>query len=122
MQSKQLSEKIIDVLSLQPSTTYRLGMKWLASFHSALRTGKLEDFTGHELADTSGFPNLSRVSSVGDITASQLSFADLVQNTQSETEPPVTYAEEESWGTGTQCESTDCVCVAAKEEGFGETG
>ncbi|KAE9265803.1 hypothetical protein PR003_g32344, partial [Phytophthora rubi] len=76
MQSKQLSEKIIDVMSLQPSTTYRLGMKWLDGFYTALRTGKLEEFTGQGLADTSGFQNLSQVSSVGDVTASQLSFAD----------------------------------------------
>ncbi|KAF4034923.1 MULE transposase domain-containing protein, partial [Phytophthora infestans] len=46
--SKQLSEKIIDVMSLQPSTTFRLAMKWLEGFHTALHTGQLEDFAGIE--------------------------------------------------------------------------
>ncbi|KAE8956592.1 hypothetical protein PR001_g31681, partial [Phytophthora rubi] len=93
MQSKQLSEKIIDVMSLQPSTTYRLGMKWLDGFYTALRTGKLEEFTGQGLADTSGFQNLSQVSSVGDVTASQLSFADPGPS-QPETNPLAKCAEE----------------------------
>ncbi|GMF61865.1 unnamed protein product [Phytophthora fragariaefolia] len=43
-------------------------------FYTALSTGKLEEFTGHDLADTAGFTNLSQVSSVSHITASQLSF------------------------------------------------
>jgi hypothetical protein len=94
MQSKQLSERIVDVLSLQPSTTYRLGMKWLSGFHTALRTGKLEEFTGQGLADTSGFQNLSQVSSVGDVTASQISFADPGPSSQPEAKSQEKCAEE----------------------------
>jgi len=49
MQSKQLSERIVDVLSLQPSTTYRLGMKWISGFHTALRTGNLKNLLAKDL-------------------------------------------------------------------------
>ncbi|KAF4134926.1 hypothetical protein GN958_ATG15881 [Phytophthora infestans] len=60
--SKQLFEKIIDVMSLQPSTTFRLAMKWLEGFHTAIHTGQLEDFAGIEPEATpSVFPNLSQV-------------------------------------------------------------
>ncbi|KAE9289619.1 hypothetical protein PF008_g25838 [Phytophthora fragariae] len=75
-QGKQITEKIVDVLSIQPSTTHKLAMQWLTGFYDALHTGKLEEFTGQNLCATSGFNALSQVSSVGSVTVSQLSFAD----------------------------------------------
>lgn len=56
-------------MSVQPSTTYRLAMKRIEGFHTALHTGKLEEVTGQDLADiTSGFPNLSQISVVASVT------------------------------------------------------
>ncbi|KAE9075899.1 hypothetical protein PF007_g24825 [Phytophthora fragariae] len=75
-QGKQITEKIVDVLSIQPSTTHKLAMQWLTGFYDALHTGKLEEFPGQNLCATSGFNALSQVSSVGSVTVSQLSFAD----------------------------------------------
>ncbi|KAH7472206.1 Zinc finger SWIM domain-containing protein 3 [Phytophthora ramorum] len=75
--SKQLTEKINDVISIQPSSTYRLAMTWLQDFHTALRTGKLEEFTGRDVVDNcSGFPSLSQISVPDSVTISQLSFTD----------------------------------------------
>jgi hypothetical protein len=73
-------------MSCRSSRPLRIGWggKWLSGFHTALRTGKLEEFTGQGLADTSGFQNLSQVSSVGDVTASQISFADPGPSSQPE--------------------------------------
>ncbi|KAE9028856.1 hypothetical protein PR001_g11647 [Phytophthora rubi] len=74
---KLLTEKIKDVMSLQPSTTYRLAMTWLEDFHVALHTGKLDEFTGHRGADArNSFHNLSQISVPDSVTLSQLSFAD----------------------------------------------
>ncbi|KAE9064437.1 hypothetical protein PF007_g29198 [Phytophthora fragariae] len=74
---KLLTEKITDVMSLQPSTTYRLAMTWLEDFHVALHTGKLDEFTGHRGADARNtFHNLSQISVPDSVTLSQLSFAD----------------------------------------------
>ncbi|GMF23907.1 unnamed protein product [Phytophthora lilii] len=76
----RLTEKITDVISIQPSTTYRLAMKWLKEFHTALHSGKLDEFTGlqpPEATDSaSGFPRLSQISVPDSLTISQLSFAE----------------------------------------------
>ncbi|KAH7488250.1 uncharacterized protein KRP23_2203 [Phytophthora ramorum] len=75
--SKQLTEKINDVIPIQPSSTYRLAMTWLQDFHAALRTGKLEEFTGRDVVDIcSGFPSLSQISVPDSVTILQLSFTD----------------------------------------------
>ncbi|KAF4137814.1 hypothetical protein GN958_ATG12767 [Phytophthora infestans] len=89
--SKQLSEKFIDVMSLQPSTTFRLAMKWLEGFHTALHTGQLEDFVGIEPEATpSVFPNLSQVSDTNSVTISQLSFGEPSGNKILDEDQPIT--------------------------------
>ncbi|KAL3658547.1 hypothetical protein V7S43_016431 [Phytophthora oleae] len=63
-------------------------MKWLRDFHSALHTGKLEEFTGQAAETSSGFPSLPQISFADSVTLSQLSFAKPTQETLTEDKPP----------------------------------
>ncbi|KUF91507.1 Pectinesterase [Phytophthora nicotianae] len=75
--SKQITDKINDVMSIQPSTTYRLAMPWVEGFHTARHAGKLEEFQGRGLIPSSaGFPSLSQISVSDSVTISLLSFAE----------------------------------------------
>ncbi|KAE9197410.1 hypothetical protein PF002_g22757 [Phytophthora fragariae] len=117
MQSKQLSENIINVLSLQPSTTYRLGMKWLSGFHTRCGRGNLKSLLAKGLQTRvvskpfaslfcwrrHGIPAFLRGSRSGQPTRTEAS-------------------RKLCRGRGNQCESNDCVRVAAKAEGLNETG
>ncbi|OWZ13561.1 hypothetical protein PHMEG_00013092 [Phytophthora megakarya] len=85
---KQLTEKVNDVISIQPSTTYRLAMKWLEAFHAAVHTGKLDEFTGQTIEPFCGFPSLSQISVDDTVTLSQLSFAKPTQKDLTEEKAP----------------------------------
>ncbi|ETP22099.1 hypothetical protein F441_04524, partial [Phytophthora nicotianae CJ01A1] len=75
--SKQITDKINDVMSIQPSTTYRLAMPWVEGFHTARHAGKLEEFQGRGLIPSSaGLPSLSQISVSDSVAISLLSFAE----------------------------------------------
>ncbi|KAE8879969.1 hypothetical protein PF003_g35930 [Phytophthora fragariae] len=73
IQSKALTEKIVDRLALQTTPTFSVAYKWLEDFYEALNNGQVVDFS---LSNTASFPGLSQVASVGAATLSQTSFAD----------------------------------------------
>jgi hypothetical protein len=107
-------------MSCRSSRPLRIGWggKWLSGFHTALRTGKLEEFTGQGLADTSGFQNLSQVSSVGDVTASQISFADPGPSSQPEAKSQEKHVLRKREAVGEHR-----LCSRRRQaEGFDETG
>ncbi|ETP49985.1 hypothetical protein F442_04593 [Phytophthora nicotianae P10297] len=75
--SKQITDKINDVMSIQPSTTYRLAMPWVEGFHTARHAGKLKEFQGRGLIPSpAGLPSLSQISVSDSVTISLLSFAE----------------------------------------------
>ncbi|KAE9207519.1 hypothetical protein PF005_g12570 [Phytophthora fragariae] len=90
IQSKALTEKIVDRLALQTTPTFSVAYKWLEDFYEALNNGQVVDFAR---SNTASFPGLSRVASFGAATLSQTSFADpetqLDTSTQASEVPPM---------------------------------
>ncbi|KAL4093296.1 hypothetical protein PRIC1_010730 [Phytophthora ramorum] len=74
IQSKALTEKITDRMALQTTPTYSVAYKWLEDFYNALNNGHVVDFARN---NTACFLGLSQVASVGAATLSQMSFANL---------------------------------------------
>ncbi|KAE8881610.1 hypothetical protein PF003_g34326 [Phytophthora fragariae] len=74
IQSKALTEKIVDRLALQTTPTFSVTYKWLEDFYEALNNGQVVDFAR---SNTASFPGLSQVACIGAATLSQTSFADL---------------------------------------------
>ncbi|GMF43510.1 unnamed protein product [Phytophthora fragariaefolia] len=72
-------------------------MEWLQDFHTALHTGKLDEFTGREETETSvEFPNLSQVSSAGPEPSDSLSpipaHQDISRNVSGSAQAPIVFA------------------------------
>ncbi|KAE9270160.1 hypothetical protein PF008_g30682 [Phytophthora fragariae] len=72
-EAKATAEKIIDRMAIQSTPTFRVALKWLQDFCTALHSGHVVNFTEREIPVFSG---LSQVSSASGARISQLSFAD----------------------------------------------
>ncbi|KAL4114232.1 hypothetical protein PRIC2_014912 [Phytophthora ramorum] len=95
IQSKALTEKITDRMALQTTPTYSVAYKWLENFYNALNNGHVIDFARN---NATCFPGLLQVASVGAATLSQMSFADLEADIDTNTQasddevPPTQHA------------------------------
>ncbi|KAE8914462.1 hypothetical protein PF003_g2129 [Phytophthora fragariae] len=83
IQSKALTEKIVDRLALQTTPTFSVAYKWLEDFYEALNNGQVVDFAR---SNTASFPGLSQVACIGAATLSQTSFADLASQLDESTQ------------------------------------
>jgi hypothetical protein len=74
IQTKALTEKIVDRMALQTTPTYRAALEWLTAFYDALHDGDVVKFVVNTPV-SSGLAQLSQVSSTSSTGLTQLSFA-----------------------------------------------